>query len=806
MNEASRINVKLSFREGVRRTAFKIVGMHCATCSLTVQKALLSVPGVLAADVSLANDEAVVVLDPGRVKYIDLLKAVEKAGYDIYREEATVGIRGLSPGDEALILNALNIPGVFEARVNLAYGEVKVTYNPLELNESNIVKAIEDLGLKVTYVKTGASGFDVDKRASEADLRDLRNRLLVSAPLTAVIMIIVWVLEPKGVIPSQSALWVGLALATIVEFYPGWRFIRGAVRAFRNGTANMDTLVALGTLTAYTYSLLYALHLVGGEAFLDSGPAVITLILLGRWLEARVRLRAASTVRSLAQLIPGKARVLVDGREIETNVKDIKPGDTIIIRPGELIPVDGIVNEGNGHVDESSMTGESEPRLKRIGDVALAGTRLLDGYLVIRATRVGEFSLMAQVIKLAREAQAARLPIQSIVDKISAYFTWVVIAVAALTLITWLSLGAPLYLAVLHMASVLVVACPCALGLATPMSIVVGVNKAAQDGILIKRGEAFERLNGVKVMAFDKTGTLTEGAPRVIKTIIDKESLILAASAEYPSNHPLAKAIVNYAESMGVKPITVSEFNQLEGMGVIAVVNGRSVGVGNMKLVKGMEAYLSPEFRKLSEGIESEGYTPLFVVIDGVVKGVLAVGDPLRVNAYETVNEVKRLGLRTIMLTGDAEGPAHAVAEKLGIDDVYADLMPDDKARVIREVKTKYGSVAMVGDGINDAVALNEADVGIAMGTGSDVAKEAGDVVLVSGNLKAIPRLIRLSRTVVSNIKFNIFYAFAYNIILIPVAAGVIPGLTLRPELAGLAMALSSLTVTLNAYSIKLRT
>ena len=716
-----------------------------------------------------------------------------------------MGVKGLSPGDEVLILNALSVPGVFDVRVNLAYSEVRVTYNPLELNESAIVKAIEDLGLKVTYVKAGASGFDVDKRASEADLRDLRNRLLVSAPLTSVIMIMVWVLQPKGIMPSELTLWVSLALATIVEFYPGWRFIRGAFRAFRNHTANMDTLVALGTLTAYAYSLLYALHIVGGEAFLDSGPVVITLILLGRWLEARVRLRAAFTIRSLAQLMPSKAKVLVNGREVEADVKTVKPGDVVIVRPGELIPVDGIVNEGNGHVDESTMTGEAEPRLRKVGDVVLAGTRLLDGYLVIRATRVGEFSLMAQVIKIAREAQAARLPIQSIVDKVSAYFTWAVMMAAAATLITWLSLGAPLYLAVLHMASVLVVACPCALGLATPMSIVVGINKAAQDGVLIKRGEALEKLSGVKVMAFDKTGTLTEGAPRVINAFIDKESLILAASAEYPSNHPLAKAIVKYAESMGVKPINVTEFNQLEGMGVVAVINGRSVGVGNARLVKGMEAELSTEFKQLSEAIEREGYTPLFVVIDGVVKGAFAVGDPLRADAYDAVNGVKEMGLRAIMLTGDAEGPAYTVAKVLGIDDVYAGLMPDDKARIIRGVKAKYGSVAVVGDGINDAAALNEADVGIAMGTGSDVAKEAGDIVLISSSLKAIPRLIRLSRVVVRNIKFNILYAFAYNIALIPVAAGAIPSLTLRPELAGLAMALSSLTVTLNAYSIKLR-
>ena len=799
------IKVGLNFREGTRRVTFKIVGMHCATCSLTVQKALLSVPGVLAADVSLANDEAVVVVDPGKVNYADLLNAVERAGYDIYREEATIGVKGLSPGDEVSILSEFRIPGVFDVRVNLAYSEVKVVYNPLELSEADLVKVIEDLGFRVTYVKTGSSGFDIDRRAAEADLRDLRIRLLVSAPLTSIIMIMVWVLQPMGIMPSNLTLWIGLALATVVEFYPGWRFIRGALRAFSNRTANMDTLVALGTLTAYIYSLLYALHVVGGEAFLDSGPAVITLILLGRWLEAKVRLRAASTVRSLAQLIPGKARVLTNRGEVEVSVNEVKPGDTIIIRAGETIPVDGVVNEGGGHVDESTMTGEAEPRLRKPGDVVLAGTRLLDGYLIIRATRTGEFRLIAQIAKLAREAQAARLPIQSIVDKVSAYFTWVIIAVAVATFTAWLSLRAPLYLAVLHMASVLVVACPCALGLATPMSIMVGVNRAAQEGVLVKRGEALEKLSGIKVIAFDKTGTLTEGEPRVVKAMMDKEHLTLAASAEYPSSHPLAKAIVKYAESVGVKPINVSEFNQLEGMGVIAVVEGKSVGVGNARLIEGMEAKVNPEFTRLAETIGSEGYTPLFVVVDGEVKGMIVVGDPLRANAPEVIKEIKELGLRTVMITGDAEGPAYAVAKVLGIDEVYAGLMPSDKSKVVRDLKAKYGSVAVVGDGVNDAVALNEADVGIAMGTGSDVAKEAGDAVLVLGELKAVPRLVKLSKAVVSNIKFNITYAFAYNTVLVPVAAGLIPGLTLRPELAGLAMALSSLTVTLNAYSIRLR-
>ncbi|MFP3301944.1 MAG: heavy metal translocating P-type ATPase [Caldivirga sp.] len=654
-------------------------------------------------------------------------------------------------------------------------------------------------------VKVGPSDLDVDRRAAEADLRDLRDRLLTSAPLTAAIMIIVWLLQPRGLLPLNVTLWLGLALATVVQFYPGWRFIKGAVRAFRNSTANMDTLVALGTLTAYAYSLLYALHLVGGEPFLDSGLAVITLILLGRWLEAKVRLRASSGVRELAKLVPSRARVIADSGEVIMGIGEVKPGHRVMVKAGEGIPIDGIVDEGSGYVDESAMTGEPAPRLRKPGDVVLAGTRLLNGYLVIRATRVGEFSLIAQVARLAKEAQAARLPIQSMVDKVSAYFTWVIIGVAVVTLAAWLSLKAPLYVAVLHMASVLVVACPCALGLATPMSIMVGVDRATQEGVLVRNGEALEKLSKIRVMAFDKTGTLTEGNPRVVKAFINDDALALAASAEYPSNHPIARAVVQYAESLKVKATKVEEFNQLEGMGVVAVVNGRNVGVGNAKLVEGMEAKLSPREEQLARDIEAEGYTPIFVVIDGEVKGVLAIGDPPRAEAAEVVNEVRRLGLHISLLTGDSEGSALGAAKALSIGEVHANLMPDDKARVVRELKAKYGAVAMVGDGINDAVALNEADVGVAMGTGSDIAKEAGDVILVSGRLRSILTLLRLSKLVVNNIKFNIAYAFAYNLILVPVAVGLIPGLTLRPELAGLAMALSSLTVTMNAYSIKLR-
>ena len=795
---ATSIRVGLNYGSRVRRVVFKIIGMHCATCSITVQRALSSVPGVLAVDVSLASDEAVLIVDD-RFNYGEALKAVEKAGYDIYREEAYIGLRSLGPGDEQIVLKTLNMPGMFEVKPLPSLSGVKVSYNPLEVDIDSIVGALREAGLDPTEVKAGSVEINVDRRAMEAEFRDLERRLTVAIPLTALVLAITFT-RALG----QVGLWVSLAADTVVEFYPGWRFIKGAVRAFRNAAANMDTLVALGTLTAYIYSLLYALHMAPGGSFADSVAAIITFILVGRYLEARVRVRASSNISSLASLIPSRARLIEGGQEREVSVNELRPGDRVIVKVGELVPVDGIVDEGKGEVDESAITGEFKPAVKGPGDIALAGGRLISGYLVIRATRIGKYSLVAQAYRLAREAQAARLPIQSLTDKVSSYFTWTIVAVALATLAAWLALGASPYMAILHSVSTLVVACPCALGLATPMAVVAGVDKASAEGLLIKNGRAIESLARVKAIALDKTGTLTEGRPRVVKYVGDLKALALAASAEYPSNHPVARAIVEYAKSMNIEPKPPVEFSQIEGIGVVAVVDGLTVAVGGWGVVKGMEASISDSFMSEAKAIEGLGQSPVFIVIDGSVKGLAAIDDSIRQGAREVINELKSLGIKPIMVTGDSEGPARIKAEELGIDEVYYGLTPSDKVKVIDELRTKHGLVAMVGDGINDAAALGEADVGIAMGAGSDLAKEAGDVVIVSGDVGKLPLLIRLARAIERNIKFNIAYAIAYNLALVPIAAGAIPGLMLRPEFAGLAMALSSLSVTLNAYRVKL--
>jgi len=804
--DTSIANVRVGLRFGgrTREVTLKIIGMHCATCSLTVQKALLSVPGVLTANVSLASDEAKVVVDEARINYRALLKAVQRAGYDVYREEVKVYLRSLNPDDEPAIMRALSRIGVFNVGFDLTNHSVIIEYNPLDITSDELATMLRRSGFTVINVsKASEIDLDVDRRTVESDLRDILRRLVVAVPLTISIFIMM-VLTMTSLIPIPLYNLLSFILATPVQFYSGWRFIKGAIRAFRNATANMDTLVALGTLSAYVFSILVLINLLPGTTFFDSSAAVITFILIGRYLEVRARLHASSAIRELARLQPRVARVIKGNAEVEASVTEVEPGDLVVVRQGEAIPVDGIVDGGEGYVDESSMSGEYMPVHRVPGDVVLAGTHLVRGYLVIRTTRNGRYTLLSQIIKLARQAQASRLPIQSLVDRGSAVFTWVVISVGILTLITWLLLGAPIYLAVMHMAAVLVVACPCALGLATPISVVVGVGRAAQKGIVIKDADALERLVRARVVAFDKTGTLTMGRPRVFSIVGDENVLALAATAEARSEHPLAKAIVENAMEKGVMPSDVSSFDSIQGMGVISQLSdGSVIAVGNERLVKGMEAELPKYIEDEAQGLRSLGYTVVYVVVNNTVRGALAIGDMVRPEAPKVISELRRLGINVVMLTGDNEVNARLIARKLGIEEVHANLLPDDKVNIINELRGKYGLIAMVGDGVNDAAALNAADVGIAMGSGSDITKEAGDVVLLRNRLDQLIDLITLSRRVLNNIKFNLIYAFLYNIVLIPIAAGVVPGVTLRPEWAGLAMAMSSISVTLNALRLR---
>ncbi|WP_193322886.1 heavy metal translocating P-type ATPase [Pyrobaculum calidifontis] len=787
------MEVKVGVRVGGRSAVVKVLGMHCATCSLTVQRALLSVRGVRWAEASLASGEARLVVDPEVLDWGELLRAVRGVGYDVYRESAHI-VADFRPEEVEAVERAAGGWGVFYVRASPAAGVVYVEYNPLETSVEEVAERVARAGFRVREVRRGEVGVDVDRRAVEAEVRDLGKRLVPAAVAAAVLMLaMVGVLH----VPPLAQ----LALAGVAQFYSGWRFLWGAARAFRNGTANMDTLVALGTLSTFLYSS-YAVA-VGGHAFFEASAAVIAFVLAGRYVEALMRLRTGEAVKRLAQLQPPRARVKRGEGWVEVEASGVGAGELVEVREGERVPVDGYVEEGVGLVDESAFTGEPLPVEKGRGDLVLAGTALVRGRLVVRATRSGRHTYLAEVVKLVRQAQNARLPIQRLVDRVAGVFTWVVIGVAVATFVGWSAVGAPLSQALLFTASVLVVACPCALGLATPLAVVVGVGRAAERGLLIKNVEAVEKALRARYVAFDKTGTLTVGAPRVAKFVGDGEALALAASAEAKSTHPLGKALVEYAVERGVRLAEPEFFDTFPGQGVYARVDGAVVGVGNEKLVEGLGASIPEDLRRAAEELRGEGYTVAYVVVDGVVRGVVAVGDEVRREAAEVVKRLRAMGLEPVVVSGDHEAAVAKVAARLGIERFYGGADPAAKAEVVRRLK-REGGVIFIGDGVNDAPALAEADVGIAVASGTEVAKEAGDVVVRRGDLAKVVEFLELSRKIVGTARFNLFWAFFYNVVLIPVAAGAFyPALYLRPEYAGLAMALSSISVTLNALRLR---
>jgi Cu+-exporting ATPase len=784
--------MEVKVRVGGRETVLKILGMHCAACSLTVQRALLSVRGVRWAEASLASNEAKVVAGP-ELDYGELLKAVRRVGYDVYREAVYISVPGARPEDAAAVERAARLWGVFKASFSPATAVLYVEYNPLEVGPRDIVEALRRAGFKVGEVSWSEVDVDVGRRAAEREARDLALRLIPAVPITAVLM-------ASMIFPIVPPL-AQLVLASVVQFYSGWRFLSGAYRAFRNGTANMDTLVALGTLSTFLYSAYAAL--AGGNTFFEASAAVVTFVLAGRYIESKMKLKTGDAVRKLAQMAPPKARVKAGEGFKEVDSAQVEPGQLVEVREGERVPVDGYVEEGFGYVDESAFTGEPMPAEKRPGDLALAGTLLLRGRLVVRATRSGAHTYLAEVVRLVRQAQNARLPIQRLADRVAGVFTWVVMAVAAATFAAWTAAGAPPERALLFAASVLVVACPCALGLATPLAVVVGVGRAAEKGLLVKSPEAFEKALRAKYVAFDKTGTLTRGAPRVVKYLGDGEALAYVASAESKSTHPLAKALVDYAAELGLALRPPETYDSFPGMGIYAVVDGRTVGVGNERLMEAFDAEVPPELRKAAEELRAEGLSVVYVAVDGKVRGLVAVGDELMPDAASAVQRLRSMGLEPVIVSGDGERVVAAVATKLGIFRYFGGADPEKKTEIVKRLRDE-GGVIFVGDGVNDAPALAAADVGIAVSNSTEVAKEAGDVVVARGDLSKVVEFLQLSRRVVTNAKFNLIWAFAYNAALIPVAAGLFyPALYLRPELAGLAMALSSITVTANALRLR---
>ncbi|GIV58687.1 MAG: copper-translocating P-type ATPase [Rhodothermaceae bacterium] len=805
----------------------RITGMTCAACARRVEKALARLDGVLEAHVNLATERATVRFDPARVDRSALVEAVAQSGYGVPVEDMTLGITGMTCAacvrrvEKALA----RLDGVLEAHVNLATEQARIRYVPGVAAPSDMKAAVRAAGYDVVEAEPGKDRLDAEREAREAERRALRRRLLVAAVFTVPLLLLdmVPMLIPplhawrEAHLPTPVLHLLLFALATVVQFGPGRRFYRAGWAALRHGSSDMNTLVMLGTSAAYGYSVVatfFPFVLPEGtvHVYYEASATIITLILAGKYMEAVAKGRTSEAIRKLMGLQPKTARVVRGDAEVEVPVEEVVPGDLVRVRPGEQIPVDGVVVHGASYVDESMITGEPIPVEKSEGAEVVGGTVNGTGTFVFRATRVGADTVLAQIIRMVEAAQGSRPPIQALADRVVAVFVPVVLGVATLTFVVWLLVGPEpaLTLALVNAVAVLIIACPCAMGLATPTSIMVGTGRAAEMGILFRKGEALQTLQEARVIALDKTGTLTEGRPELTDFValpgFDEAALLrLAASLEQRSEHPVARALVEAATARGLTLAEPDGFEAVPGFGVSGRVEGQRLDVGADRYLERLGvaiAALAETAARLAEA----GKTPLYVAVDRQPAAILAVSDPVKPSAEEAVAALHRLGLRVVLITGDNRRTAGAIARRLGIDEVLAEVLPNGKAEAVARLQAQGHRVAFVGDGINDAPALARADVGLAIGTGTDIAIEAADVVLMSGDLRGLPNAIALSKAVLRNIRQNLFWAFFYNTALIPVAAGVLYpvfGLLLSPVFAAAAMGMSSVFVLTNALRLR---
>jgi Cu+-exporting ATPase len=804
------------------RIDLPIVGMSCASCAATIQRGLGELKGVDKASVNFANSRATVLYRHQLVNPEDLIKSIRKSGYDVGTASIEIPVRGMQCAScvQNVEKALLGERGVTKAAANLATEKVKVEYIPSEISLTEIKKTIEEAGYKVLEIPQDEEMEDIERVVRQKEYKTLKRKFFVGLALAVVVFLgssVKWFPWVPDFLSSFFVLW---ALATPVQFWIGWQFYKGAWGAFRHRNADMNTLIAVGTSAAYLYSVtamlfpsIFARAGIEPKVYFDTSALIIVLILFGRLLEARAKGQTSEAIRKLVGLQPKTARVIRDGREQDVPVEEVVVGDLVVVRPGEKIPVDGTIKEGKSSVDESMITGESFPIGKKAGDEVIGATINKTGSFKFEATKVGKDTALAQIIRLVQDAQGSKAPIQRLADIIAGYFVPIVISIAIVTFVIWFDFGPQpvLTFALLNFVAVMIIACPCALGLATPTAVMVGTGKGAEYGILIKGGESLETAHKIDTIVFDKTGTLTKGEPEVtdivtLNSLSEDAILRYAGSAEKASEHPLGEAIRRKAEERQIDLMEPEDFIAVEGQGIEARVDGHSVLLGNKKLMEDRRVKANDhDLESRADQLAADGKTPVYLAVDGQVSGLLAVADTLKANSLQAVEKLKNLGLEVVMLTGDNKKTAEAIAIKSGIASVLSEVLPEDKVFEIKRLQSGGKRVAMVGDGINDAPALAQADIGIAIGSGTDVAVEASDITLIKDDLEGVVSAIDLSKKTIKTIKQNLFWAFFYNTAGIPVAAGILYpffGILLNPILASAAMAFSSVSVVSNSLRL----
>ncbi|WP_206913021.1 copper-translocating P-type ATPase [Enterococcus sp. DIV0840] len=807
---------------------FDIEGMTCASCAQTVEKATAKLTGVSKATVNLATEKLNVEYDESKLSESDIQKAVSDAGYEALSnvQQKTFDIEGMTCASCAQTIEKATskLTGVSKASVNLATEKMVVDFDPSVINVSDITKTVSDAGYGAVEQVDSADTVDKDREKKQKHIKDMWQRFWLSAVFTVPLLYIamghmVGLPLPTFLDPMMHAETFAMVqlVLTIPVLYLGRSFFTVGFKALFKGHPNMDSLVALGTSAAVAYSLYGTIMIFAGDPqftmalYYESAGVILTLITLGKYFEAVSKGKTSEAIKKLMGLAPKNARVFRNGQEMEIPVDSVQLEDIIVVRPGEKIPVDGVVIEGSSAIDESMLTGESMPVEKKIGDNVIGASINKNGSFRFKATKVGKDTALSQIIKLVEDAQGSKAPIAKMADKISGVFVPIVMVLAVLAGLAWYFLGQESWVFALTITiSVLVIACPCALGLATPTAIMVGTGKGAENGVLIKSGDALETTHKIQTIVFDKTGTITEGKPKVTDIVTandltQDELLRLAASAEKGSEHPLGEATVNGAQEKNLNLAETEDFVAIPGHGIEVTIEESRLLLGNKKLMDDRNISLG-NLGAMSDQLAEQGKTPMYIAKDGSIAGIIAVADTIKPNSIPAIKKLHQMGIEVAMITGDNKRTAQAIAKQVGIDRVLSEVLPEDKANEVMKLQKEGKKVAMVGDGINDAPALSQADIGIAIGSGTDVAMESADIVLMRSDLMDVPTAVELSKATIKNIKENLFWAFAYNTLGIPVAMGVLylfGGPLLNPMIAGAAMSFSSVSVLLNALRLK---